>query len=732
MMVRDDEPFRGNGRFEIARRLGMGGMGVVYEAYDRQRQVKVALKTLRSVTAAAVLRFKREFRALHDIQHPNLVSLGELHEERGTWFFTMELVDGVGFMEYLRPGVPRPLGDGDPTALDAAAGTSQPAPRVRARIRYDERRLRTGLAQLVRGLSALHNAGKIHRDVKPSNIMVAGERVVLLDFGLVTEPDPADSLTGDDAVGTAIYMAPEQAVGHAVDVRADWYSVGVLLYEVLVGAPPFAGNNLKVLIDKQRVMPPTPRSIDPEVPRDLDEICSALLHIEPRRRPTGDLILSRLGVHDRPSITRMAPLARASMHTQTQLLVGREPELAQLERALADTRAGRQVSVYVNGESGIGKTTLVRTFAANAAGDERVLVLSGRCYERDAVPFKALDGVIDALSRTMQKLPKVAACALVPHRASLLLQVFPVLKHVDALAEAPTHTVVDPQELRKLVFGAMRELFARIAERYTLVIAIDDLQWADADGLALLEEVLRPPEAPPVLLLATWRDPEAKTGLRQRLDALPGDVRHMALSHLAQRDAAELARALFVRASDSGMAACGDAEAIAREAAGHPLFIDELVRHSVLVLGETNPDDTVRPVRLDDVLGRRIARLEPQARAVLELVALAGTPLEQDIAARALGMHTEAFGRQATVLRAMNLTRTTGSSGMDTIECYHDRVRTSVLERLDAEARVVRHRELARALDASGRADTEALVEHYTGARELGKAGQCAVRADNY
>src|SRR5262245_7275217 len=94
-------------RFEVVRVLGAGGMGVVYEAIDKERKSRVALKTLRTLEAEALLRFKREFRALSDIQHPNLVSLGELLEENGQIFFTMELVEGVEFIEYVRPRAER-------------------------------------------------------------------------------------------------------------------------------------------------------------------------------------------------------------------------------------------------------------------------------------------------------------------------------------------------------------------------------------------------------------------------------------------------------------------------------------------------------------------------------------------------------------------------------------------------------------------------------------------------
>ena len=95
--------FAGTERFEVVRRLGHGGMGVVYEAIDRERQGRVALKTLRHVDAEALYRLKNEFRGLQDLEHPNLVGLGELIEERGQWFFTMELIEGVNFLTYVRP-----------------------------------------------------------------------------------------------------------------------------------------------------------------------------------------------------------------------------------------------------------------------------------------------------------------------------------------------------------------------------------------------------------------------------------------------------------------------------------------------------------------------------------------------------------------------------------------------------------------------------------------------------
>src|SRR5262249_48715368 len=133
---------------------------------------------------------------LHDLAHPNLVSLGELFEERGRWFFSMELVDGVDFLRHVRPG----------GTLDLA-------------------RLRDALSQLAAGLSFLHATGKVHRDVKPSNVLCTRNRVVLLDFGLAGDAN-GDML----CAGTLPYMAPEQHAGRCIGGAADWYSVGVMLW----------------------------------------------------------------------------------------------------------------------------------------------------------------------------------------------------------------------------------------------------------------------------------------------------------------------------------------------------------------------------------------------------------------------------------------------------------------------------------------------------------------------
>ena len=148
--------FRGTDRYEILDRLGSGGMGAVYRARDHHRDQVVALKTLFGVDPSGIYGLKKEFRALAKVVHHNLVAFYELVADEGRWFYTMELIDGVGFSDHLRPD-----------NVDIPA-------------------LRRSLPQLAAGINAVHGAGKLHRDLKPSNVLITPEdRVVILDFGIV-------------------------------------------------------------------------------------------------------------------------------------------------------------------------------------------------------------------------------------------------------------------------------------------------------------------------------------------------------------------------------------------------------------------------------------------------------------------------------------------------------------------------------------------------------------------
>jgi len=634
-------PFSGTDRYRVRACLGEGGFGVVYEVEDLETSQRLALKTLkpqRSGFAANIRRLKREFRAVADLVHPNLVGLYELASHESRWFFTMELVRGCNFREY-------------------TANAS-------------EANVRAALAQLVAGVTALHQAGIIHRDLKPSNVLVESSgRVVILDFGLADGEEVDDPELYD--AGTPSYMAPEQATGNTVTTAADWYAVGVMLHEALAGCLPGASG---------RKLPP-----------DLARLSEALLRRDPNARPSAAQIHAMLG----------APIAEA--RREETCFVGRARELA----TLRDAFARRPALVQVSGQSGVGKSALIERFCGELRDS---LVLAARCHEREAVPFKAFDGIVDMLVTYLKSLPRHEAAGLMPRDIALVTQLFPVLEGVAAVHDVPSRPLsADPRETRERSFAALKELLARIADKAALVIAIDDLQWSDIDSARLLVHLLAPPR-PHMLLVLAYRseDAERSPALRETLRMLDTSERGALVNvePLPASEAEQLAVALGAGA---------DAHLIAERGEGHPMFIAELSR----ARGERDAPSLL------DMLWQRVQRLSANARALVETLAVAGEPLPAQLCCAAAGLGDDALDAMR-VLRAERLIRA-GDRGE--INVFHDRVRDAVIARADIGTRKQRHLSLARKLEATSHADLEAVARHFHAADAYDEAARYAARA---
>ncbi|MEM7350624.1 MAG: protein kinase [Acidobacteriota bacterium] len=672
----------------IQRRIGAGAFGVVYEAYDREAASLVALKVLRFAQADALYRFKKDFRALADIRHPNLVSFYELLTQDGLWFFSMELVHGSDFIE-------------------ALAG------------KPDFDRIRRVVHQLASGLEAVHRSGKVHRDIKPPNVLVTQEdRAVLLDFGLVTEfqriglPD-----LEPQTVGTPAYMSPEQALALPGSPASDWYSVGVMLYQALTGHLPFSGSALEIMADKQTGAPPAMA----DVPPDLEELCIGLLDPDPDRRLQGSEVLGRLQAKGSPGRSHPASFEAP--------FIGRQEILHELETAFAASD-GKTVAVYLRGASGMGKSALIERFlarldAAAEPADLPLVVLSGRCYLQESVPYKALDSLVDALSRYLTSLPKAEVAGLLTPQVAQLSVLFPVLLRVGPVADLGSE-VLDPQTQRRRAFAGLRELLGKLASRCRLVLAIDDLQWGDIDSFLLLDEVLKPPDPPALLLIGAFRSEDeasspflrALSEHRESLRWRGVDVRELELGGLPQEQAAELVDALLGQAPEGAQ---DQTVSILREAAGSPLFLSQLAHFS--------QDRSLRSdFHLREVILARVAALPGPARRLLETVAVAGKPLDLSAARQAVDLASEGADALA-LLRARKLIRQSAAQDRDEIEAYHDRIRETVVESLSADDLRRIHRALALALESSGRADPETLAVHFQATREVARACQYAVTA---
>jgi hypothetical protein len=712
----------GTERFKIVRQIGQGGMGVVYEAHDSLRNETVALKTLQHVGGESLYRFKREFRSLAEFSHPNLVALYELIADEEEWSFTMELVRGHSFVKWIRGDESTRFVDTideSPTVLNSEAirsrlearppasgevsvrGATLPAPDAEVFAR-----VRRAFTQLAQALAALHDVGWLHGDVKPSNVLVTNEgRVVVLDFGVITE---LRGESEEEIVGTPNYMAPEQLRSEPPTAASDWYAFGVMLFESLTGKRPIDGGPHTVLAVKA-FEPTTPAlgEIPAHVPRDLAELCVDLLRVEPAARPAKAEIFHRLGVEP----ASLPPLAVSSASFEDDCeLVGRSAALGELRQALSRVDRGKGQAVLVHAPSGMGKTALVDVFLRSLEGRD-ALVLAGRCYEREAVPYKAIDSLVDALCRWLRGQPAGRVEHLLPEDTGALVTAFPVLQRLDSAARRATRSAGNQTKIGPRALTALASLLSRIATEERLVIFIDDLQWGDLDSTALLSKLVTP-DGPRLLFIGSYRSEHSSESplLRALAEAArlaPGALVELALEPLTVAELEQLARHRLRGAGVPDELATH----VARQANGSPYFAQELARHAATSArrGDSSSDE----MSLHSVLLARVTRLSNEAKALLEVIAVAGMPLARSVIEHAAQLN--GANKPFLELATAHFTRAGVTPDEDAIVTAHDAVREAVTESLSPDRLRTLHRAVANALEATGegRADIHQLAHHF-------------------
>jgi len=679
------------GDYELLRELGRGAFGIVYETRHRLRDDRVALKVLAfegEPDADRLHRFRQEFRKLAEVNHPHLVGMQTLEYDGDSkqWFFTMDLIHGVDFLSYVRPS-------GE----------------------LNEDRLRALLPQLVEGISALHAHHIVHRDLKPSNVMVGDDgRLVVLDFGLVAELqerlDETISARSAQFAGTLRYAAPEQLDGRR-PAAADWYAMGVMVYEALTGEAPFQGTVADIMVQKKTLDAPQ-LSNRSDVPADLAMLVDGLLQRDPAGRPDESKIASSLSTASESSQSESdQQRTRSELEDGHVHLVGRDPQLEALEETRTEQRRSkRPLAVWITGRSGEGKSALTEEFLRPLRRRTDTLVLDGRCYDRETVPYKAIESIVDPLISFLRSRENWLSDSDLPQDIAYLAQLFPLLNRVEAIAERSVAESdrQQPERVRARGFHALRELLLIIARRKALIILIDDLQWADADSAQVWVDLFTAAESPPILFLGSYRSDEAQSSaflqaweqLTAREDRHIG-TRSVTVNPLTRSQSVDLA---VIRTGVSRTVMEKHGDELFRNSGGNPYLLD------VLLAGFESETSSFRYLSLNEIVARRLSQLPASAGDLLRAVAVFGQPFRAEEVSQVAGRSASEIST-LTHMRSERLVRLIFRRDEILVDTYHDKIRETVVSEMAEDQQKKLHQQIAEVIEKGARLDPWQLLE---------------------
>lgn len=642
-------------RYLVREPIGSGGMGAVYRATDRLSGEDVALKRVTapqsrlefgspSGKADPRLALAQEFRTLASLRHPRIISVLDYgFDQSGNPFVAMDLVEGgVSFLE---------------------AGRDQP---LETQIQL--------LIQLLQALSYLHRHGLLHRDLKPSNVLVVDGNVKVLDFGLsVAGASTATGVT-DTVAGTIAYLAPELFREAKASRQSDLYAVGVMAYEILAGKYPFDTRNIATMIGEIMDVEPDLSELNGKQP--IGKVVGKLLSKTRRERyDDANLVIRDLCQAAGLPVPAETEEIRESF-LQAARFVGRVKEIETLEQQLTAAIGGQGSAWLIAGESGVGKTRLVDELRARAlvAG---AIVLRGQALAEGGTPYHMWREVVRwlVLLTELSDLEAGVLKLLVPDIDELLGRQVP---------EAPP---LDPQAARDRLMTVIEDLFYQRGQPTVLVL--EDLHWS-REGLLILDRIGRAAPELRLLVVGTYRSGETP----ELPKAFP-QTQVLELNRFDEPEIADLSAAMLGEIGRDPRFV----SYLQRETEGNAFFLVEVVRAlaeeagRMEGVGRSELPERIVPRGIREIVQRRLNRVPPEARPILQYAAVAGRQLDLQVL-RVLTPEVNLERRLVTIAEA----------GVIQFEeehwrFAHDKLREAVLEDLQSEIRAYLHGKVAEALE---------------------------------
>jgi predicted ATPase len=675
-----------NERYRIDDILGLGSMGDVYRARDTllKRDAAVKVVSHKSLGTSGRARLLHEAQYIAKLNHPNIVSVYDAGDQDGLPFIVMELVEG----QTLHETMPDDL----ETILSIAG-------------------------DICKALQHAHAQGIIHRDIKPENVVLDGSGTAkLMDFGIALSA--ASRLTEEGTLlGTVFYISPEQALGKPIDQRADLYSLGVLLYELVCGRLPFEVDDPLALISQHLHAPLVPpRAVKDGIPPGLNDLIVCLLHKDPDDRPpSADAVLKALKSIDRQAVGTTPSGERSMLERIVRgRMVGRQAEFEQARRLWKGALAGQGQALLVSGEPGIGKTRLVREIITHV-GVTGGAALVGEAYAESAQPFGTF---IQILQQALQ-LPQTGNLDIPDAVLADLVMLVPEV--AEQFRKVDPNPSADRESERLRLLENMAVFLQLLSEGVPLLVVVDDIHWVDSATLTLFLHLVRRSRDRRLMVVAAYREVELGDARpfnemllelnRQRLSS------RIKLERLNREQTRTLLGTIFQEAITKAFL-----DGIYRETEGIPFFVEEVCRALIdsgkLVFKDgiwDRPDDIEEleiPQGIQMAVEARLERLSPEVQDTLRAAAVFGREFPYSLLLQARGGEEDDLIEALEEAEAAQIMRVGESKGEVVLRFEHALVQQSILDGVNLLRRRKLHRLAVAAYEAVQPENYGALAYH--------------------